>query len=69
MEGERVIAFHPKVVSDYRMAVARLEQTMAEAESPDIGDDAIPRIRALIHSITLLPASAAAESILRWKGD
>jgi site-specific DNA recombinase len=56
IEGERIIALHPTVASDYRNAVAELDRTLAEGESPEIREEAIPRIRALIHSIMLVPA-------------
>jgi site-specific DNA recombinase len=58
LEGERVIALHPTIASDYRRAVEALDRTLAETESPEIREDAVPRIRALIHSITVVPAAA-----------
>ena len=55
-EAERIIALHPTVASDYRAAVEGLDRTLADDESPEIREDAVPRIRGLIHSITVVPA-------------
>ena len=56
-EAERIIALHPTVASDYRSAVEGLDQTLADDDSPEIREDAVPRIRGLIHSITVVPAA------------
>ena len=55
-EAERIIALHPTVASDYRAAVEGLDRTLADDESAEIREDAVPRIRGLIHSITVVPA-------------
>ncbi len=56
IEGERVIAFHPAIAEDYRRSVAALSLTLAAPDTPEAREEAIPRIRALIDSITLMPA-------------
>ena len=56
IEGERVIALHPTVAADYRQAVKHLHEILADSDSPEIRDEAIPRIRALINAITIIPA-------------
>ncbi|HEY5711240.1 MAG TPA: recombinase family protein [Allosphingosinicella sp.] len=55
-EGERVIALHPTIAADYRKAVEALNRTLAASNTPEARNDAIPRIRALIDSITLTPS-------------
>ena len=55
-EAERIIALHPTVASDYRAAVEGLNQTLADYDSPEIREEAIPTIRGLIHSIIVVPA-------------
>lgn len=55
-EAERIIALHPTVASDYRAAVEGLDRTLADEDSPEIREDAVPRIRGLVHSIAVAPA-------------
>jgi hypothetical protein len=57
MDGERVIAFHPTIADDYRRAVGALNQALAESDTEEAREQAIPRIRALIDSITLTPST------------
>ena len=54
-EAQRIIALRPTVASDYRAAVEGLDQTLADDGSPEIREDAVPRIRGLINSITVVP--------------
>ncbi len=58
IEGERVIAFHPAIVEDYRTAVGALNVALANSGSPEAREQAVPRIRALIDSITVTPAAS-----------
>ena len=57
MDGERVIALHPKIADDYRREVAALNRTLNENATPEARDEVIPRIRALIDSIVLMPCT------------
>jgi len=55
LDAERVVALHPQVAADYRREVAALNRALAESDVPEIRDDVIPRIRALVDSIVLMP--------------
>ena len=57
IDGERVIALHPAIAEDYRRAVGALNAALASSDSPEAREQAIPRIRALIDSITMTPAA------------
>ena len=49
-----VLALHPRIGEEYRDQVARLNEALAE--NPEARTEVIPRIRALIDSITIDPA-------------
>lgn len=48
-----VVALHPTVIADYRAQVAKLNAALAE--NPEARIEAIPRLRALIDSVTISP--------------
>ena len=56
IEGERVIALHPKIASDYRREVAALNKTLSANQTVEAREEVIPRLRALIDSIVLVPS-------------
>lgn len=62
LEGEKVIALHPKIVSDYRREIMALDETLAKNDMPEMRDDTIARVRALIHSLGVTPATALGAS-------
>ena len=57
VDGERFIALHPTIAGDCRRAIAALESVLVDSDAPEARDEAIPHIRALIHSITLVRAA------------
>lgn len=48
-----VVALHPAVIADYRAQVAKLNAALAE--NPEARLEAIPRLRALIDTVTITP--------------
>ncbi|HEY7810952.1 MAG TPA: recombinase family protein [Allosphingosinicella sp.] len=58
IDGEQVIALHPAIAEDYRRAVGALNRALIEADAPEAHEEAIPRIRALIETITMVPAAS-----------
>ncbi|RHW18165.1 recombinase family protein [Sphingomonas gilva] len=57
IEGERVIALHPKIAADYRREVAALNRALKSDQTEETREEVIPRLRALIDSIVLTPAA------------
>ncbi len=55
LDAERVVALHPHVATDYRREVEALNRALAESDAPEVREDVIPRIRALVDSIVLTP--------------
>ncbi|GAA4817995.1 hypothetical protein GCM10023232_13150 [Sphingosinicella ginsenosidimutans] len=53
LEGEKVIALHPKIVE----GIMALDETLAKNDMPEMRDDTIARVRALIHSLGVTPAT------------
>ena len=51
------------MAQDYRRAVEDLGRVLVESEVPEAREDAIPRIRALIDSITVSPAAVGLASL------
>lgn len=52
-DGPDVIALHPRIADDYRQQVAALGQALQA--HPDAQTEAVPRLRALIDRVILLP--------------
>ena len=56
IEGERVIALHPKIAADYRREVTTLNKALSENQTAEAREEVIPRLRALIDTIVLAPS-------------
>jgi site-specific DNA recombinase len=57
LEAERVVALHPNVAIEYRREVEALNRALKANNAPEIRNEVIPRIRALVDSIILAPAA------------
>ena len=57
LNAERVVVLHPNIAARYGSEVEALQQTLSNGDSAEVQNEAIPRLRALIGSIVLVPAS------------
>lgn len=55
LDAKGVVALHPNVALEYRREVEALNRALKGNDAPEICDEVIPRIRALVDSIILTP--------------
>jgi hypothetical protein len=55
MESEKVMALHPKIAADYRREVKTLNRALGDNQTPEVREDAIPRLCEIIVPVVLTP--------------